>query len=267
VSDLDRERVLDGLATRRLGRPLHVHGDVGSTNDLALDLLQSGAPHGTTVVADRQTAGRGQRGRAWHSPAGLGLYVSSVLRGDRPVASPTLVVAAVGLGLAEGLERVTGVRIEIKWPNDLWCDGRKVSGILVESRGYRPEAPAFVAGMGINVNHGEDDFPPELRAVATSLAIRTGRRLDRAEVLRSVLEALEPRIEQALRGGTSDLEDSYRQRSVLRGRRVELLEGDRPLVGTVVDLSAREGLLLRLTGGPVVHVRAEHARDVRPLDP
>jgi BirA family biotin operon repressor/biotin-[acetyl-CoA-carboxylase] ligase len=266
VSDLAAGRVLEGLATRSVGRPLHLHGDVASTNDLALDLLQDGAPHGTTVAADGQTAGRGQRGRSWHSPSGVGLYVSVVLRGSRPLDAPTLVVAGVGLGLAEGLERVTGARVEIKWPNDLWCGGRKLSGILVESRGFRPEEPAFVAGMGINVNHGERDFPADLRGTATSLALATGRRHDRAAVLRSVLEALEPRVDQALAGGTSDLDDSYRERSVLRGRRVELLEGDRPLTGTVVDLSAREGLLVRLAGGQVVHVRAEHARDVRPVE-
>jgi BirA family biotin operon repressor/biotin-[acetyl-CoA-carboxylase] ligase len=266
VSTLDASAVLEGLATRALGRPLHVHGDVGSTNDLALDLMQSCAVHGATVVADRQTAGRGQRGRAWHSPAGVGLYISVVLRGSRRLDAPTLVVAAVGLGLAEGLERVTGARVEIKWPNDLWCRGRKLAGILVESRGFSPERPSFVAGMGINVNHSETDFPPDVREIATSLALRTGRRHDRSAVLRSVLEALEPRVDQALAGGASDLEASYRERSVLRGREVELLEGDRPLRGTVVDLSARDGLLLRLAGGQVVHVRAEHARDVRPID-
>ncbi len=258
--------MLDGVATRACGRRLHVHDEVESTNDVALDLLQSGAPHGTTVVAERQLAGRGQRGRAWHSPAGAGLYVSIVLRGTRSLDTPTLVVAAVGLGLAEGLERASGVQVGIKWPNDLWSGGRKLAGILVESRGFRPERPAFVAGMGVNVNQREDDFPDDVRGVATSLALCTGRRHDRATVLRAVVEALEPRVDQALRGGTSDLADSYRQRSLLRGRDVELLEGDRPLRGTVVDLSAREGLLLRLPGGEVIHVRVEHARDVRPLD-
>jgi len=266
VSELDAARVLEGLGTRALGRKLHVHAALASTNDAALDLLAAGAPHGTTVVADHQTAGRGQRGRAWHSPRGVGLYVSIVLRGTRPLDAPTLVVAAVGLGLAEGLERVAGARVDLKWPNDLWSGGRKLAGILVESRGYRPEVPTFVAGMGVNVNQGEGDFPADVRATATSLALRTGRRHDRATVLRAVLEALEPRVEQALAGGGSDLEASYRERSLLRGRTVELLEGDRPLRGTVVDLSARDGLLLRLAGGQVVHVRAEHARDVRPLD-
>ena len=265
MSALDPGLIVEGLATSALGRPLHLYGDIGSTNDIALDLLQRCATHGTTVVGDRQTAGRGQRGRTWHSPRGVGLYVSLVLRGARRLDAPTLVVAAVGLGLAEGLERVSGARVDIKWPNDLWCRGRKLAGILVESRGFRPERPAFVAGIGVNVNQIETDFPPEVRDTATSLALRTGRSFDRNSVLRAVLEALEPRIDQALAGGASDLDASYRERSLLRGREVELLEGDRPLRGTVVDLSARDGLLLRTSGGQMVHVRAEHARDVRPV--
>ncbi len=266
MSVVDPQRVTDGLCTIALGHPIVQHDSVPSTNDVALDLLAEDAPHGTTVVANRQTAGRGQRGRGWHSPPSVGLFASVVLRGARPLETPTLVVAAVGLGLAEGLEFVSGARIDLKWPNDLWCNGRKVAGVLVESRGYRPEEPAFVAGMGVNVNHRGVDFPPEVRETASSLALVTGDHLDRTDVLRAVLEALEPRVDQALAGGTGDLEACYRERSVLRGRTVELLHGDEPVRGEVVDLSAREGLLLRLVGGRLLHVRAEHARDVRPVE-
>jgi len=266
LSFVDPIRVIDGLCTIALGHPIEQHDSVGSTNDVALQLLVDGVAHGTTVIANRQTAGRGQRGHAWHSPPSVGLFASIVLRGSRPLETPTLVVAAVGLGLAEGLEFVSGARIELKWPNDLWCSGRKVAGILVESRGYRPDRPAFVAGMGVNVNHRGVDFPNDVRDSATSLALLTGGSLDRADVLRAMLEALEPRIDQALAGGTGDLEEAYRERSMLRGREVTLLHGDRPVRGTVADLSAREGLLLRLPDGRMLHVPAEHARHVRPVD-
>jgi len=266
LSFVDPHRVVDGLCTIALGHPIEQHDTVTSTNDLALELLADGAAHGTTVIANRQTAGRGQRGRTWHSPPSMGLLASILLRGSRPLDTPTLIVAAVGLGLAEGLEFVSGARIRLKWPNDLWCDGRKVAGILVESRGYRPESPAFVAGMGVNVNHRGVDFPPEIRDSATSLALLSGGLHDRADVLRAMLEALEPRIDQALAGGTGDLEEAYRERSLLRGREVTLLHGDRRVQGTVADLSAREGLLLRMSDGRMLHIPAEHARDVRPVD-
>jgi len=266
--------VARGLRTRRLGRPCEVHEVVVSTNDVALDRLDAGAPHGHLVVADAQTGGRGRRGRTWHSPPGRAIHASLVLRGDRPLAAPTALVAAVGLGIAEGIETAVamhagtaGVGVGIKWPNDLWIGGRKVAGILVEARGFRPEAPAFVAGFGINVNHTETDLPADVRGTATSLAAACGRRLDRVAVLRAVLEALEPRVDDVLAGAAgAALHVAYRARSVLVGRRVELFEADERLVGTVADLSATDGLLLRTDDGALRHVPAEHVHDVRPLD-
>lgn len=258
-----------GLRTHDLGRSLDVRASVGSTNDVALDALGAaggGAPHGHLVVADTQTAGRGRRGRPWHSPPGVGVYASVVLRSARPLAAPTALVAAAGLGIAEGLDAAAGVRAGIKWPNDLWIDGLKVAGILVEARGYSPETPAVVAGFGIDVNHSVADFPADLLSEATSLRIATGRRLDRAEVLCAVLLALEARVGEVFaRGATPSLHEAYRARSVLLGHRVALVDGDVPLEGTVADLSATDGLLLRTDDGALRHVKAEHARDVRPV--
>ena len=266
---LTARNISRGLRTHHLGRSLDVRTTVGSTNDVALDALGgpgAGAPHGHLVVADTQTAGRGQRGRPWVSPPGVGIYASVVLRSDRPLAAPTALVAAAGLGIAEGIEAAADVRVGIKWPNDLWIDGQKVAGILVEARGYRPDEPAVVAGFGIDVNQSVADFPPELLAVATSLRIATGHRHDRAAVLRAVLVALESRIDEVFaRGATPALHDAYRARSVLLGRRVGLIDGEEPLVGTVADLSATDGLLLRTDDGAHRHVKAEHARDVRPV--
>ena len=258
--------IAGALTTAQLGRKLQFRSVCESTNDVALGLLASGAPHGTLVVADRQTQGRGQRGRKWHSPAGTSIHASLVLRGDTRIASPTLLVAAVGLGLAEGIEAATGADVGIKWPNDLWCGRRKFAGVLVEARGYSATSPACVAGFGVNVNQRAEDFPPELREAATSLAIATGRRLDRTEVLAAALAALEPRIEQVLAGTAAPgLHEAYRARSVLLGQRVRLFDADVPLDGFVADLSATDGLLLRTDDGRHRHVPAEHARDVRPV--
>jgi BirA family biotin operon repressor/biotin-[acetyl-CoA-carboxylase] ligase len=252
------------VAYRSLGHPAQYHATCRSTNDLALDMAEAGAPHGTVIVADRQTAGRGRRGHTWFSPPGLSVYASLVLiPADEPIA-PTLLVAAVGLGLAEGLDESLGVPAVIKWPNDVWARGRKVAGVLVEARGYGAAPRALVAGFGVNVNHAEHDFPEHLVDTATSVALLTGRRHDRGVLLAHLLRALERRIDQAcLRRPQGGLEAAYRERSLLLGRRVELLDGATPVVGTVADLSATEGLLLRTDAGAHVHVRAEHARDVR----
>jgi BirA family transcriptional regulator, biotin operon repressor / biotin---[acetyl-CoA-carboxylase] ligase len=258
--------IAGALTTAQLGRKLRFRSVCESTNDVALELLAGGAPHGTLVVADRQTQGRGQRGRTWHSPAGTSIHASLVLRGTSSIPTPTLLVAAVGLGLAEGIEAATGANVGIKWPNDLWCGGRKIAGVLVEARGYSAKSPACVAGFGVNVNQRADDFPPELRGTATSLALATGRRHDRTAVLAAALSALEPRIEQVLSGAPApDLHDAYRARSVLLGQRVSLFDADAPLDGFVADLSATDGLLLRTDDGRHRHVPAEHARDVRPV--
>jgi len=266
MSDFTADCIRAALRTEKLGRALTVLGACGSTNDHALDLLEAGAPHGSLVVADSQTKGRGRRGNSWHSPPGTSIYASLVLRGESRAQSPTALVAAVGIGLAEGPEAATGVEIGIKWPNDLWCGNRKVAGVLVEARGFRAQAPAFVAGFGVNVNQRADQFPDELRASATSLAVATGRRHSRAGVLAAALAALEPRIERALAGGACvELHESYRRRSVLLGRRVTLLDADAPLTGFVADISATDGLLVRTDDGRHRHVLAEHARDVRPV--
>ena len=150
-------------------------------------------------------------------------------------------------------------------PNDLWIRERKVAGILVEARGLSADRPGFVAGFGVNVNQRAADFPPGLVDSVTSLALSTGRRHDRTAVLRALLTCLEPRLDEALTGRVgAELQAAYRQRSVLVGRRVTLLDGDEPVEGVVVDLSATEGLLVRSSAGHVRHVRAEHARDVHP---
>lgn len=278
---MDPAAVGAGLRTDHLGRAIESHAETSSTNDRALDLLAQGAPHGMLVLADAQTAGRGRRGHTWHSPPGLAIHASLVLRGERPLDSPTLLVAAAGLGIAEGIEAAAPVSAGIKWPNDVWIRGRKVAGILVEARGFRADAPAFVLGFGINVLHTESDFPPALRATATSLAIEcaaAGRAAPAREtVLRDVLSALEPLVASALgakadgavgaaaRAPAPSIHTRYRDRSVLLGRRVTLLDGDLPLTGVVADLSAADGLLLRTDDGVLRHVRAEHAAAVVPL--
>jgi len=264
VKDLTDTAILRGLATRHLGRSVEVHQSVSSTNDVALERLAGGSPHGTLVVAEAQTAGRGRRGNVWVTPPGLSLAASLVLRSERVTLQPTLLVAAVALGIAEGLERAAGAAVGIKWPNDLWIGGKKVAGILVEARSSAGAAPALVAGFGINVNASAAAFPPGLRATATSLALATGRTYDRSEVLRLVLASLEPRLDEGMSGTPGrTLLEAYRDRSVLLGRTVELLDGDEPLRGFVADLSATDGLLLRTSDGRARHVRAEHARDVR----
>jgi BirA family biotin operon repressor/biotin-[acetyl-CoA-carboxylase] ligase len=146
----------------------------GSTNDDLRSLAAAGAPEGTVVIAREQDAGRGRLGRAWHSPPGLGLYLSVLLRPRRPVAeAPRWALAAAAAG-AEACEDLGVPGVEVKWPNDLLLDDRKLAGFLAETRTLPDGSTELVLGAGFNVAHREEDFPPELRPIATSLAIARG---------------------------------------------------------------------------------------------
>jgi len=155
------------------GTPVHRLASVGSTNDAARALALAGAAHGAAVVAREQTRGRGTKGRAWHSPAGLGLYASFVVRGPGggPVPSPHLLPLVAGLAAADAVLAGAGIETRFKWPNDLVLGGRKLAGILSEAVSSGPEGGFAVVGIGLNVGHGPEDFPAGIRGAATSLRL------------------------------------------------------------------------------------------------
>jgi BirA family biotin operon repressor/biotin-[acetyl-CoA-carboxylase] ligase len=160
-----------------------------STNDVAREMALRGAPEGTAVVADEQTAGRGTKGRSWHSPRGKGLYASLVLR---PAAAEiTLLPLAAGLAAREAVERSHGLSARLRWPNDILWEGKKLGGVLCES-GFLGNRPEYVIlGVGLNVDHDLNDFPPDIRALAVSLRMATQRPADGEGLLRRLLSELE----------------------------------------------------------------------------
>lgn len=177
---------------RRWRRPhVHVFALVDSTNTRAKELAAQGAPSGTVVLADAQAAGRGVARRRWHSPPGSGLYLSLILRPAR-VPNVHLIPLLAGLGAARAAERTAaGVRVKLKWPNDLIVDDRKIGGVLVEGS-WAGNAPTWlVIGVGINVHLQQAGFPVVLRPVATSLEAATGRRVSRLALAGSLIEEIE----------------------------------------------------------------------------
>lgn len=190
-----------------LGTPRLHHRSIGSTNARAQELALAGAPHGTIVTAGEQTAGRGRQGRAWATPAGTALAVSTVLRDP-----PPLLTLAAGLAVADVAAALdaAGRSPAIKWPNDVLLDGRKVSGILAEGRLQDGWA---VLGIGINVAIRQDDFPPELAARATTL----GREPAAVE---EALERLMAALERWLAAPVEELLAAYRERDALAGREI-----------------------------------------------
>lgn len=194
------------MTPARLGRPrLHLRATT-STNDRARELAQAGAPHGTLVTAAEQTAGRGRQGRTWTAPPGSALLLSVVLRDP-----PALLPLAAALAVAE----VAGAGAQIKWPNDVLLDGRKVAGILAEGR---PQDGWAVLGIGLNVALRIEDLPPELHETAGSLGLEPAD-------LEPTLERLLDTLERSLALDEATLLDAYRARDALRGREVSWTTG------------------------------------------
>ncbi len=243
----DRRSFARRLATRRLGRTLIARSEAPSTNDLAWEALAAGAAEGTVVVADAQPQGRGREGRAWHLAPGKGLALSLVLhQGCDRRRGGTLPLVA-GLALARALEGL-GVVAALKWPNDLLAGERKLAGILCESRRLPEGTDAAVIGVGVNVSQQRDDFPPELRGIATSLAME-GCRATREAVAAEFLNALEPLWAEHQERGRDAVLDAWKRRAGFWGRMVTVRTSAGPVVGIARDLSPDGGLVLRLEGG------------------
>ncbi|TMQ72948.1 MAG: biotin--[acetyl-CoA-carboxylase] ligase [Candidatus Eisenbacteria bacterium] len=235
------------LTTRRLGRTLIARAETPSTNDLAWEALAAGTGDGTVVVSDAQPAGRGREGRGWHLTPGKGLALSLVLHTGCDRRQTGLLPLVAGLALARALERL-GVTAALKWPNDLLVDGRKLSGILCESRRLANGAEAAVIGVGVNVSQQRDDFPPALRATATSLALE-GCRAPREAVAATFLGALEPLWAGLEERGRAWVIEAWTRRASFWGAPVTVRTPAGPVTGVARRLSDDGGLTLGLADG------------------
>jgi BirA family transcriptional regulator, biotin operon repressor / biotin---[acetyl-CoA-carboxylase] ligase len=227
---LDVRTIQSHLTTGSLGRRIELHDRVESTNREAVRLGQAGVEHGTLVLADAQTAGRGRMARSWFSPPGINLYGSVVLRtthdGQDLAAWLSWLPLIAALSAAEAIESVGSASVAVKWPNDLLIHERKVGGILCES-GTSSKAGAFqVIGVGINVNGAREDFPEELRHLATTIRHETGSFLDRNRLIAQLLIELESRIDEFLSRGSEAIATAYRRRCATVGKTVKAVLAD-----------------------------------------
>ena len=235
---------IDGARDRlgRLGSTILFFPTIGSTNDVA---ARANPSEGLVVIADEQTAGRGRRGHTWFSPPGSGLYVSVVLtpaqaRTD-PARATTLLTLTVGVALAEAVETYTGLRVDLKWPNDLQVSRRKLAGILAEAA----TPAAVVVGYGINVS--STAYPPELRDRATSLESELGRSVDRYALLVETLAALARRYDDLLAGRFDAILDAWRRLApAASGARVTWTTLDNEQSGVTAGIDDQGALLVRV---------------------
>lgn len=254
MTPAELDRALDAAAAR-LGPFARVEflPETGSTNDIALQRAHAGAPHGTVVLADMQTAGRGRRGRAWHSPPEAGVYLSAVLRAEAWAETLSLLTLAAGVAVAQAVRAATGLAVELKWPNDVvigrpW---RKLAGILSETASATPRVDAVVVGIGVNVRGSS--FPPEIAHRATALEIELGRPVDRVAFIIELLAALAGVTDELRRGRGDQIVEAWRAMGAagLGGAPVRWNDGGTARRGLARDLGGDGALLVDAGGGHV----------------
>jgi BirA family transcriptional regulator, biotin operon repressor / biotin---[acetyl-CoA-carboxylase] ligase len=243
----DLAALVDGI--RIIGRDIRVFEKTNSTNDVAEKLARDGVKEGVVAFAEAQTQGRGRLGRRWHSPARRGLWFSVLLRPDlRPQAATQLTVAAA-TSLVRAIRDQTGLTPDIKWPNDIFIRGRKVAGVLTELSAELDHIKHLILGIGVDVNLVATDFPPELRKLATSLRIETGRELHRADLAAAILRELDADYARIRSQRFEEIADEWQAGCSTIGRRVSIRIGGRCLQGHAEALDHDGALLLRTEHG------------------
>ncbi|HTR82052.1 MAG TPA: biotin--[acetyl-CoA-carboxylase] ligase [Bacteroidota bacterium] len=230
------------MQTRSLGKKIYSFETIDSTNTFARTLDEAAGPHGTLVVAEEQTAGKGRQGRRWQSQKGKNLLFSVILK--IPFAEERIRVLpfAAALAAADGIEHLTLASIECKWPNDLLIGRKKVAGMLIEAASQNENETSLILGIGVNVNQTE--FPEEIRNTATSLRQEGAREVDRTLLLCAILEELEHRIEQLRQFSPQILLDEWKQRTSMFGARIVLTEHDVVTTAIAVDVAPTGALVI-----------------------
>lgn len=243
-----------GLATKRIGRCIHYFTTIGSTNQEAKRIAAEGASEGTIVVAEAQTSGRGRMARAWFSPEKGGIWFSVILR---PALHPTEAAKFTFMGavaVARAIRKMTGLAAEIKWPNDIHFEGRKLVGILTELSAEMDAINYIVMGIGINVNVESNEFPPELQETASSLKRETGCDISRQGLLREILAQLEALYDQVMLQGFELVFAEWREMNCTLRHEVKVISSSQQFTGLALDIDNDGALLVKKANGEIEKV-------------
>ncbi|MDO5424417.1 MAG: biotin--[acetyl-CoA-carboxylase] ligase [Eubacteriales bacterium] len=254
---LTGEAIESFLKTEWAGRKLYCLDTIDSTNNYAKKLAEEGAPHGTLVLAEKQEAGKGRRGRGWSTPKGTAIAMTLLLRPDIRPEKASMLTLVMGLAAARACRELLNLDVQIKWPNDLVIGGKKICGILTEMSAEMLGIHYLVIGIGINVNMTE--FPEEIRSVATSLRLEAGKTIDRAELIAKCMEQFETCYESFIRtGDLVELQEAYQALLVNRNQKVCVLEPGHEYTGTALGINEMGELLVETEEG----IRAVYAGEV-----
>jgi BirA family biotin operon repressor/biotin-[acetyl-CoA-carboxylase] ligase len=235
--------------TKIIGRDIRVFQETTSTNDIVEKLARDGVKEGVVVFAESQTKGRGRLGRKWISPAHKGLWFSILLRPSLRPQEATQLTVASATALRRAIQNETGLKPEIKWPNDILIGGKKVAGILTELSAEVDRVKHIILGIGVDVNLDANEFPADLRKMATSLKIETGETVSRAELATAILRELDFDYARICSGKFPAVADEWEENCATIGRNVTVQIGDRKIRGRAESLDDDGALLVRTEHG------------------
>lgn len=252
---ITKEELVSQLDTKWAGKEVYYFDEIDSTNTKARQLGDQGAPHGTVVVADCQHTGRGRRGRTWESPKGKNIYMSLLLRPKFSPDKASMLTLVMALSVYEGLKDHVDLDLKIKWPNDLVCGNKKLVGILTEMSTEIDYINHVVIGTGINVNF--EEFPDEIKEMATSLSLETGCRQKRSAIISSILKHFEENYEIYLETcDLSKLQEEYNHILINRDQKVQILGEKQTYTAHALGINEKGELLVRKEDGSIAAIYA-----------
>ena len=240
---LSKNELVSIRKTKWVGTEICYFDVTDSTNTQAKSLGEGDAPNGTLVVAGKQESGRGRRGRSFESPAGTGIFMTLLLRPEIEPQNASMLTLVSALAVAKGIEHMVDLPVQIKWPNDIVINGKKVCGILTEMSAQMDYVNYIVIGIGINV--GNEEFPEEIKDVATSIYLESGKHINRAMLIEKIWEVFEDYYE--LYEKTQDLSSlvkEYDSYLVNRGQKVRVLDSKEPYEGKAMGITDRGELIV-----------------------
>ena len=257
--DLDLNILRQDLAGKFIGHPFHYYPEIGSTNDEAFRLGLQGAAEGTAIFADSQNTGKGRMQRVWHSPAGVNIYTSVILSPSFDAARAPQISLAAGVAAAEMMDFYFPNQIHLKWPNDILIGGKKVCGILTQMKTSGSGIDFVVVGIGINVNSRYDQFPEDIRDIATSLSIVSGRTMAREELIIHLYENMAKWYRELAKSGFGAIREKWLSLSPMIGHRVSVGFGVETISGKAVGLGEDGSLMLCTAENGIIKVLAGDA--------
>lgn len=243
-----------GLKTKFIGKNVHYEESVESTQKIAHRLSYEDAPEGTVIIAEEQLSGRGRMDRKWHSPKYTGIWMSIILRPNIPLPKAPQLTLLAAVAIVQAIEDLTGLLPDIKWPNDILMNGKKVTGILTELEAEADRINSIIIGIGMNVNQTKEDFPSELQEIATSIRLEKGEKISRAELIKGIFINLEKLYLLYLEEGFFPIKLLWESYAISIGKKITARTLSHSIIGKAQGITDDGVLIIEDEHGKTHHV-------------